>query len=187
MNVLSFEKRERPPARDWRPEGSEPFYYDILIDELPLSEHLISAGRSNGFEPETTERGPEFLFPAYVDGVSTDNVGFFNYLSPAGWTRLAWQRSWVDWLKREAESDLPEHRIPVLVCGYCGSCCATTALVERSEPGVRWFAFQEYDWDFERLRLPGLYAGLDFSFDPAQYDSTFDDLLHQVTVDKSGS
>jgi hypothetical protein len=127
--------------RNGAPEHSVATYYEVLIDGSPLSEHLTAAAMRNGFRPEPTERGPEFLFGHETDGFTEDNVGFFNYLCPAGWTRPEWREEWAAWLKGDGTSELPDHGVPLLVCGYCGSWCATTARLAHEGDAVRWFAF----------------------------------------------
>jgi hypothetical protein len=181
MNVLSFEKRARPPAPEWRPEGSSATYFELLIDGLPLSEHLIPVGRSNGFEPEPTDRGPELLFPSYVDGGSVENVGFYNYLCPAGWTNEDWQRDWLKWLQRDAPVPTSPGRVPLLVGGWCAGCVATVAEVGCNTSAITWSRFQERTTgDGERLVLPELYAGLEFRFEKDQYLKALGPLVEAV-------
>lgn len=170
MNVLSFEKRARPPAPEWRPNESDPEYYEILVDGVPLSEHLIAAGTANGFQPEATERGPEFLLPDEVDGERVENVGFFNYLCPAGWTRPEWQREWIRWLRCGSSVPTSDGRVPLLVCGFCGGCVATVVEVACQGESITWRRFQESTGDGERLVLPRLYEGLEFTFDRSHYE-----------------
>ena len=96
MNELTLVLKPRP-QEPWTaaPGLAGPEYFDLLIDGLPLWEHLAAAGKRNGFEYWDDQDRPRFWF----------RPGWFTPW--ATWSFLKCRKTGVEFRRRDGAACQP--------------------------------------------------------------------------------